>query len=520
MSGHDMKREPESFPTLKDVKVNGLSHQTESGDFDSKESDSTAPKVGIDVFFARPAFSILSDEVQLSLRRTEGFDPELTWTKQEDRWVTFKTDLCVLIPVFLIYVCLALDRSNIGNALTDNFLKDLNITQNDFNNSLLIGHAAIGVFDIPSNILAKRLGPHRYLPFLVLAWGAVTVGQGFISNKSQLYACRLLVNMFEAGAGPGYAYYLSARFYRDREIATRYAYFWSANVFASAIGGLLSLGILQLRGTHGRAGWSYLFIIYGAITMAVALFAWVWLPQSAVSASRGMFRHLWYTPRQASILTTRLLLDEPEKSEEVDAAPISTAEILETLSDWRLWTLVLCATATAIMYAPINTYSIFLIKSLGFEGYTANGLAVPGYALSIALSLTMGYLINRHGRHALYVALTNIGGCIGLLWISLIPRNKISQYIGILWLLTFNLSAVGIIGAWTAHVVPARQRSTALALTASFNNLAGLGGSQVLRTSDAPRFKHGLWALSGTCTAGALLAGVAHLALRHRQRPR
>ncbi|CAD6885207.1 unnamed protein product [Tilletia laevis] len=508
-----------SASTAKVVDVLEVPDKPELGRFESESRKGTTLEAGADALSAKPAFALLAEEIQGSLRKTEGFDAELTWTRREERWVTVKTDLCVLIPVFLVFVFLALDRSNVANALTDNFLKDLHITQNELNNAVLLGNAAIGLFDIPSNILAKRFGPNRYLPLLVLAWGAVTVGQAFITNKAQLYVCRFLVGAFEAGAIPGYAYYL-LRFYRDREIASRYAYFWSANIFASAIGGLLSLGILKLRGTHGRAGWSYLFIIYGTITIAVALFALAWLPDSAVSASRGTFARLWYTPRQASILTTRVLLDDPEKSEEIHAAPLSRAEIFVTLTDWRLWTLVLCAAATAVLYSPINTYSLLLIKSLGFRGYTANGLAVPGFVLSIVWSIVMGILINRHGRHAFYVAITNIGAVIGLLWISLVPRNKAAQYIGILWLLTFNISAVGVIGAWTAHVVPARQRAVALALTVSFNNLASLGGSQVLRSSDAPRYKHGLWALSGTCTAGAILAGVAHLALRHRRRGR
>ncbi|KAK0533991.1 hypothetical protein OC834_002047 [Tilletia horrida] len=435
-------------------------------------------------FSAKAAFAVLPDDVQHALRKTEGFDPDLTWTRREERWVTFKTDLCALVPVCLVFIFLALDRSNIANALTDNFLKDLHITQNELNNAVLIGNAAIGVFDIPSNVLAKRFGPNRYLPIPVLAWGVVTIGQGFISTRAQLYACRFLVGAFEAGAIPGYAYYL-VRFYRDREIASRYTLFWAANTFASAIGGLLSLGILSLRGTHGRAGWSYLFIIYGTLTCAVGLFAWVWLPDSPSSASRSWaFKRVWYTRRQASIVTTRVLLDEPAKSEEVRTAPIRSAEIIATLTDWRLWTLVLCAAATAVLYSPITTYSLLLIKSLGFKGYTANGLAVPGFVLSIAWSLTMGVLINRHGRHALYVFLTNVGAVVGLLWISLVPRNKAAQYVGILWLLTFNVSAVGVLGAWTAHVVPARQRAVALALTVSFNNLASLGGAQVLRACE------------------------------------
>jgi hypothetical protein len=40
------------------------------------------------------------------------------------------------------------------------------------------------------NILLKRLGPHRVLPYMSLAFGLITCFQGFVRNTGGLIAAR------------------------------------------------------------------------------------------------------------------------------------------------------------------------------------------------------------------------------------------------------------------------------------------------------------------------------------------
>lgn len=44
-----------------------------------------------------------------------------------------KIDLLIMIWAFIMFFSLDLDRSNISQANTDNFLNDLGLTTNDFN---------------------------------------------------------------------------------------------------------------------------------------------------------------------------------------------------------------------------------------------------------------------------------------------------------------------------------------------------------------------------------------------------
>ncbi|KAF5004552.1 hypothetical protein FDECE_8965 [Fusarium decemcellulare] len=58
---------------------------------------------------------------------------DLQWTEQEERALVRKVDLLIMPLLILGFFALQLDRGNIGNALTDFFLRDVGITQNQFN---------------------------------------------------------------------------------------------------------------------------------------------------------------------------------------------------------------------------------------------------------------------------------------------------------------------------------------------------------------------------------------------------
>jgi sugar phosphate permease len=59
--------------------------------------------------------------------------------------------------------------------------------------------------------------------------------------------------------------------YRRHECGFRLAIFFSAATLAGAFGGLLARGILEMRGVAGLAGWRWLFIIEGIMTVVIGM---------------------------------------------------------------------------------------------------------------------------------------------------------------------------------------------------------------------------------------------------------
>jgi MFS family permease len=54
------------------------------------------------------------------------------------------------------------------------------------------------IFEIPSNIVIKKLGAANWLSFIAFAWGVVSIGIGFCNHWIVLAVCRALLGVLEA----------------------------------------------------------------------------------------------------------------------------------------------------------------------------------------------------------------------------------------------------------------------------------------------------------------------------------
>lgn len=60
------------------------------------------------------------------------------------------------------------------------------------------------IFQPPTTVLCRKIGPRIFLPAICLMWGAVIIGFGFSKNWSTLVALRLILGILEAGYFPGW----------------------------------------------------------------------------------------------------------------------------------------------------------------------------------------------------------------------------------------------------------------------------------------------------------------------------
>ena len=90
----------------------------------------------------------------------------------------------------------------------------------DYNTVLSVFYVSYIVFEIPSNLMCKWVGPGWWIPSISLGFGILTVCFAFVDTLPQACGVRFLLGLFEAGMLPGIAYYMS-RWYRRSELAFR-----------------------------------------------------------------------------------------------------------------------------------------------------------------------------------------------------------------------------------------------------------------------------------------------------------
>lgn len=200
-----------------------------------------------------------------------------------------------------------------ANAITDNFMEDIGIDQDEFNVGQQMLSLGIVLFEIPSNMVLYRVGPGKWLTLQLFLFGIVSTFQAWQTNYASFITTRLLLGITESGFIPGGLWTLST-WYTRKETAKRVMIFYFGNQFGQASAKLLAYGILHMRGVAGRPGWFWLFVLMGGFTILSGFVLGFLLPDS-FKKPRSTFlpRINIFSEREIHILNTRVLLDDPMK---------------------------------------------------------------------------------------------------------------------------------------------------------------------------------------------------------------
>ena len=124
-----------------------------------------------------------------------------------------KIDLCIVPTVALLYLFCFIDRANVGaysasiakcrliklagNAKLAGFEEDLGLQGNDYNAVLSVFYISYILFEIPSNIACKWLGPGWFLPGITLLFGVCSLACAFVTDFNSVCGVRFLLGVFE-----------------------------------------------------------------------------------------------------------------------------------------------------------------------------------------------------------------------------------------------------------------------------------------------------------------------------------
>jgi hypothetical protein len=129
----------------------------------------------------------------------------------DEKAILRKMDLRLIPMLALLYLLSFLDRGNIGNAKIEGLTEDLHMSGAQYNWCLTVFFFTYAAFEVPSNLLLKKLRPSIWLPTIMVAWGVVMTLMGIVQSYEGLLVARIFLGVTEAGLFPGVRYLVVCR---------------------------------------------------------------------------------------------------------------------------------------------------------------------------------------------------------------------------------------------------------------------------------------------------------------------
>ncbi|KAG9678701.1 MFS general substrate transporter, partial [Aureobasidium melanogenum] len=436
---------------------------------------SPAQHVVAETYGSDPEFNqIPSDAITVEpLKTWKGYLWD-TWELPPDqRWLLFKVDAFVLTFASLGYFLKNIDQTNVNNAFLSGMKEDLNMYGNELVTSTSIWTVGYVIGQIPSNLLLTRVSPRWVIPSLEVGWGIATICTSRVESYKALYALRFLVGFFESGFYPGIHYMLGS-WYTPREIGKRSMIFWLAGSVGNMFSGFLQAAAYKnLSGVHGHAGWRWLFIIDGIITIPLALMGYIFFPNLPQSGTKTW----WITEKEHNLSSERM-----KAVGRVGKQPWTKAKVRSILLSWHTYLLPL-------LYIIWNNGSPqagmgYWLKSFNAHPppvpgrhYTVpqiNNLPLPNTAIFIVMALSWGWLSDGPLKGARWPFIY-AGAIITMIFhIALLKMPLYTDITGrmvVYWFANIGMGAGPLILSWVNEICSADTEKRAL-LVAMANDLA------------------------------------------------
>jgi MFS family permease len=364
-----------------------------------------------------------------------------------------------LLPLLLVcYLVAYLDRVNVGFAKLQ-MLDALHFDDAIYGLGSGIFFAGYFLFEVPSNLVLRKVGARRWIARIMLTWGVISAAMLFVSTPMQFYTARFLLGAAEAGFAPAIMYLLTLWFpasYRGRAMSI---YVMGAPL-AFVVGGPISGYILHaFAGNAHLAPWQWLFLIEAAPAIVLAFVVLRYLDDD-VSKAR------WLSPQEREQVLTELRAE--------NASKIDYHSVRAFLGNDKLW--MFCAIFFCLimgLYA-LGFWMPSLVKRSGVTDPFAIGLytAIPNVCAAIALYLS-NRSADRSGKRRAHFAAFMLVGALGLAASMMFAAGPLATIACLSVAAAGVYSCIALFWALPTSLFVGASVAAALAFINSVGNIAG-----------------------------------------------
>jgi MFS family permease len=374
-----------------------------------------------------------------------------------------KVDHRLLPFLFLCYILAYLDRVNVGFAKLQ-MLQDLSLSDAAFGAGAGIFFVGYFLFEVPSNLLLKKIGARTWIARIMVSWGVLSAAMMWVKSEWSFYLLRFLVGAAEAGFFPGIIYYLTL-WYPSRLRSRRIAWFVSAIAVSGVLGNPISGLIMDsFSGVLGLAGWQWLFLAEGLPSILVGVWVWFYL-------DNGITQARWLNEEEKTVLTHNLDLEERQKHQH---------RLLDAFRSGRVY--ALCAIYFTLMIGlyGISFWLPSIVKDMGVQGYLNVGLitAIP-YVVAVVGMIFLSRSSDRTGERRLHYVFNVIAGGLGF------ALSAVFRGYPVLAIFFLAIGTLGVIGSmpvfWPVPSIFLADTAAAagIGIVNSVGNLGGYIGPNI-----------------------------------------
>lgn len=401
-----------------------------------------------------------------------------------------------LIPyLFLLYIVAYVDRVNVGFAALD-MKRQLHFSDTVYGTGAGIFFLGYALFDLPSNLMMRRVGTRVWIARIMITWGLVAALMVFVSSPRSFYTMRFLLGVAEAGFVPGMLLYLTYWF-PSHERARAVAKFMTATSLAGVVGGPLSSALLKLDGVGGLQGWQWLFVAEGIPTILLGISVLFVLKDGPETAE-------WLRPEEK-----RWLAGELQRDREMYGAT-KHHHLGDAFRSPTVWTLAAVYVAIQIGVYIVNLWMPLILSSLGSGAHNDSLIAryatLP-YLLAALFTVVVGWSSDRLNERRGHLAGCMALAAVGFAWAAM--ARDIPVALCAMCLAAMGLwSTMGPFWALMTRTVAGAAAAGGVAMITTLGGLGGFIGPYVTgRLRDATHsFSNGLYAVGLLSLVAALLS--------------
>ncbi|KAJ4255969.1 hypothetical protein NW762_009043 [Fusarium torreyae] len=407
-----------------------------------------------------------------------------------------KLDFIILPMLWIMYWFNYLDRNAITVARLDDLEKELGLSSTEYQTCVSILFVGYIIGQIPSNMLMTRIRPSLYMSGAMCLWAVVSTLTAICHDFKGLLLTRFFLGVTEAPFYPGALYMLSI-FYTRKEIATRISILFTANICGTAFAGLIAIGVFQMSGVAGLAGWRWLFILQGIITFVLSVSsAWI-LPDEPLNTR-------WLTGEERQLAHDRIAADTVQ----IRTNTTTFAGLIDACKDPRLWVLVFMQ---HFHMAASNFKNFFptIVGTLGFDRNTTLALTCPPYIVSGIVCIAWAANSGRMNERTWHITLAKVMAVFGFI-LACTVRNTGARYFAMCVFASGVYACNSVILGWVASTCGQTKEKKAISLALA-NTVATLGPiytPYLWPSTDEPMYPVAMSSSAAFSAASAVLAWV------------